>query len=103
MTTNHNQTNAKKRKFSSLKDILEKYDIDNQGKYITREFQDYGYRLAMELGDADRVGMYIKLAKTMDRTLLETAKNFVKDARNVKHKGRLFLWKVGQLKKEKKS
>jgi len=34
--------------------------------------------------------------------LLEVAKNFVKDAANVKSKPRLFMWKLQQLKKESK-
>ena len=37
-------------KFQSIGKLLLEYDWDKK-KYITQEFQDYGYRLAMELSD----------------------------------------------------
>ncbi|NMC36551.1 hypothetical protein GYA49_05910 [Candidatus Beckwithbacteria bacterium] len=90
-------------KMQSLGDLLQNHDLDNSGKYISREFQDYGYRLALELDDLKRVSMYIKFAKTMPRSLLEQARSFVTDATNVKSKSRLFMWKLKQIKsKEKK-
>jgi hypothetical protein len=46
--------------------------------------------------------LYIKLAKETPRGLLEAARNFIKDAYNVKSASRLFMWKLTQLKKEKK-
>ncbi|MGI5828327.1 MAG: hypothetical protein ACOX6V_04895 [Patescibacteria group bacterium] len=82
----------------SLRNILLKYDLDDSPRYISKEFQDYGYRLALELGDVKRVSMYIKFAKTIDRSILEVARCFVKDAKNVKNKSRLFMWKLKQLK-----
>ncbi len=85
----------------NIADILLKYSVDNSGKYVTREFQDYGYRLALELDDAKRVSMYIKFAKTIDRHLLEAARSFVKDATHAKNKSRLFMWKLKQLKTER--
>jgi len=60
-----------------------------KNKYISREFQDYGYRLAEELNDLKRVALYIKYAKEMPRGLLEKARNFVKDANNVKKPSKL--------------
>ena len=78
--------------------ILEEFDWDKK-KYISREFQDYGYRLAEELGDLKRKALYIKFAKELPRPLLEEARTFVKDAYNVKNKARLFMWKVNQLRK----
>lgn len=87
----------------SLKQLLLKYDLDNTGKYISREFQEYGYRLAVDLDDVRRAGMYIKFAKTLDRSLLEICRNFVKDAPNVKNKTKLFLWKLKQVKDEQKN
>jgi hypothetical protein len=87
--------------FSTLGDILEDFDT-KEDKYISREFQKYGYDLAAELGDLDHISLYIKLAKETPRGFLETARNFVKDADNVKSKPRLFMWKLSQLKKESK-
>lgn len=85
--------------FIPISDVLKKFDSDRD-KYISREFQKYGYDLAQELGDPDRVSLYIKLAKTTPRGFLETARNFVKDAYQVKSKPRLFMWKLAELKKE---
>ena len=81
-----------------LGNILEKIDF-NQKKYISREFQDFGYRLAEELGDLKSKSLYMKLAKEEPRGLLEAAASFVKDAPNVKSRPRLFMWKLAQLKK----
>ncbi|PIY72516.1 hypothetical protein COY87_00650, partial [Candidatus Roizmanbacteria bacterium CG_4_10_14_0_8_um_filter_33_9] len=41
-----------------------------------------------------------KLAKTVPRPILERARNFVKDAGNVRSKPRLFMWKMAQLRRE---
>ena len=84
-----------------IADILKKFDSD-EDKYISFEFQKYGYELAKELGDLKNKSLYIKLAKETPRGFLETAKNFVKDAYQVKSRPRLFMWKVAQLKKEAK-
>lgn len=83
-----------------ISDILEKHKVE-ENKYISREFQDYGYTLAEELNDLPHKALYIKLAKTYSRAQLEAARSFVKDAYNAKSKGRLFMWKLGQLKKKK--
>ena len=83
----------------SLSQLLLKFDIDKK-KYISREWQDYAYRLAIFLDDLKNKSLYIKLAKEEPRGLLEAAKNFVKDAYQVKSKPKLFMWKLQQLKKE---
>lgn len=85
--------------FQSIKDILSSFD-QKEDKYISREFQDYGYHLAKELNDLDHRSLYIKLAKEKPRFLLEKARNFVKDAYNVKNPAKLFMWKLKELKKE---
>ena len=84
-----------------ISDILKKFDSD-EDKYISFEFQKYGYELAKELGDLKNKSLYIKLAKGTPRGLLESARNFVKDANNVKSAPRLYMWKLAQLKKEAK-
>ncbi|HUS52099.1 MAG TPA: hypothetical protein VMX77_01380 [Candidatus Bathyarchaeia archaeon] len=88
-------------RFQSVKDILTDFSWDEK-RYVSREFQDYGYRLAEEFNDLKHKALYMKLAKELPRSLLEEARNFVKDATNVKSRARLFMWKLGQLKKEKK-
>lgn len=87
-------------------DIVKKYKLDDTDKYVSREFQKYAYDLAVELGDLAHKSLYMKLAKETPRILLERARSFVKDATNAKSKGRLYMWKLQQLKneaKEKKS
>lgn len=84
--------------FKSIGDILFGFD-PLKDKYISREFQKYGYDLAVELGDLEHKALYIKLAKETPRKILEQARNFVKDAGRVKSRARLFMWKLGQLRK----
>jgi hypothetical protein len=88
--------------FTKVGDLLKKYEKVEEDKYISREFQQYGYELAEELGDLKHKSLYIKLAKTTPRGYIEAARNFVKDAHNAKSKGRLFMWKLKQIKEEKK-
>lgn len=86
------------RKRSSLKsvaEILSRFD-PTRDKYISREFQKYGYYLAEELSDTRHVSLYIKLAKEHPRPVLEKALSFVKDSR-ARSKGRLFMWKLKEL------
>ncbi len=83
----------------SIGQILLNYDLSKKGKYITQEFQDYGYRLAMELGDEKNKSLYIKLAKDVDRSLLEKARTFIKDANNVRSKAKLFMWALAKLRR----
>lgn len=77
-------------------DILKKFNPVTD-KYVSREFQSYGLYLAEELNDYAHRALYIKLAKTTHRALLEKALSYVKDA-NVKKKGALFMWRLKQLK-----
>lgn len=86
-----------------LKSILDGYDLDDKKKFVTREYQDYGLRLARELGDEQHKSLYIKLAKDEPRQLLESARYFVKDQSPavVRNRARLFMWKLNELRKEK--
>ena len=92
---------AKKKSFQTVGAILKNFDWEEK-KYISREFQDFGYRLAEELKDLEHKSLYIKLAKVTPRVLLEEARNFVKDANKVNNPARLFMWKLAELKKKKK-
>jgi len=84
------------KKPTSLRKILQKYDV-KPSKYLTKEYQVYGLKLAAELDDWEHRGLYIRLAKEVDREVLETARFFVRDAENVKNKARLFMWKLKEL------
>lgn len=90
-----------KNKPTVLKDILAKFN-PLEDRYISAEFQKYGYDLAMELGDPEHKALYIKMAKEQPREILEKARNFVKDSK-ARSKARLFMWKLQQLKQEKNS
>lgn len=81
-----------------LSSILKGFD-PTKDKYISREFQKYGVYLSEELNDYKHKSLYIKLAKTTNRALLEKALSYVKDAR-VDRPGALFMWKLKQLKDE---
>lgn len=85
----------------SISDILKKRVL-NPDRRNTKEFQAYGNMLADELGDTKHRALYIKLAKTESRALLEIAREFVKASPKALTKGRLFMWKLSQLKQEKK-
>ncbi len=82
----------------SIGDIIQGRSItsDHRNKY---EFQAYGNRLAEEFNDTKHRSLYIKLAKQEDRNLLEMAREHVLAAENITQKGRLFMWKLGELKK----
>jgi hypothetical protein len=73
-----------------------------EDKYISREFQSFGIYLSEELDDYKHRGLYIKLAKTVHRAILEKALSFVSDS-NAKNKGALFMWKLKQLREDKKT
>lgn len=87
-----------KNKFSAMQklgDVLVKFN-PLEDKYISREFQAYGFYLAEELNDLKHRGIYMKLSKTMPRPLLEKALSYVKDAK-VKKRGALFMWKLKEM------
>lgn len=92
-----------KKGFKNIGSLLDRYALKDKGGFITKEFQDYGYRLAVTLNDMKHKSLYIRMAKTVDRGILEQALSFISDAHTAKSKARLFMWKVKQLKEEKKS
>jgi len=77
-------------------DILQKFN-PVEDKYISREFQQYGIYLAESLDDYKHKSLYIRLAKTVPRAILEKTLSFVKDATHAKSKARLFMWKMKEL------
>lgn len=76
-------------------DVLAKFN-PIEDKYISREFQAYGIFLSEELGDYKHRSLYIRLAKTVPRAILEKALAFVKDSK-AKSRARLFMWKMKEL------
>lgn len=68
---------------------------DHRNSY---EYQAYGNRLAEELADPKHRALYIKLAKSENRVLLEKAREAA-IASDVMNKGKIFMWKLTELKK----
>lgn len=79
----------------SIKDILKNFD-PLKDRYVSREFQAFGVHLAQKLQDERRKSLYIKLAKTLPRPILEVALRYVIDS-NARNKAALFMWKLKQL------
>lgn len=84
-----------------ISSILNNYD-PKEDKHISREFQSYGIHLAEELDDYKHRGLFIKLAKTHPRPLLEKAFTFAVDSK-ADNKGALFMWKLKELKASSKT
>jgi hypothetical protein len=79
----------------TVKDILKKFN-PLEDKYLSREFQAYGVYLSEKLLDSRHKSLYIKLAKTIHRPILEQALRFVVDSK-AKNKGALFMWKLKEI------
>lgn len=73
----------------------------NRPKNIAHEFQMYGVYLAESLNDIKHYSLYIKLAKEVNRKILEEALNFTKGYYNAKNKAKVFMWKLKELKETK--
>ncbi len=69
-------------------------------KNISTEFQMYGVYLAESLQDTKHYSLYIKLAKEVDRRILEETLNFTKGYYGAKSKAKIFMWRLQQLKQE---
>ncbi len=65
-------------------------------KYVSREFQTYGIYIAEELDDYKHRALYIKLAKTIHRSILEKALSYASDSK-ADNRGALFMWKLKEL------
>ena len=85
-------------KMQKLGEILQLFN-PVEDKYISREFQKYGLYLADTLNDYKHKALYIRLAKTVPRAILEKTLTFVKDA-NATSKPRLFMWKMKELRQK---
>ena len=84
----------------SIKNVLDKFN-PTVDKYVSREFQTFGLHLTESLNDYKHKGLYMKLAKTVHRSILEQALSFAIDS-NADNKGALFMWKLKELRKAKK-
>lgn len=83
--------------------IISEQKHPDRPKNLHTEFQTYGVYLAETLEDTKHYSLYIKLAKNTPRNLLEDALSFVKGSTTARSKGKLFMWKLKQLKEEQKN
>jgi len=79
----------------SIKSVLNKFD-PVKDKYVSREFQTFALKLAEELDDYKHRAIYMRLAKTVHRSVLERALSFCVDSK-ADNKGALFMWKLKEL------
>lgn len=93
-----------KHKFQSTKDLLLSHDFVGErqkaAKYISHEYQDYGYRLAVTLNDLEHKALYIKIAKDEKRPVVEQALSYTLDYPHAKKKAKVFMWKLYDIKKQ---
>lgn len=80
-----------------IKQIIAETKFKDRPKNIAYEFQEYGVFLAESLQDIKHYSLYIKLAKEMDRKILEEALNFTKGYYGAKNKAKVFMWKLQEL------
>ena len=85
----------------SIAKAIAEVKYKDRPKNISHEFQFYGCFLAESLNDTKHYGLYIKLAKEVDRKILEEALNFTKGYYGAKSKAKIFMWKLKELKKIK--
>ncbi len=81
----------------TIKSVLNKFD-PVKDKYVSREFQTFALKLAEELDDYPHRAIYMRLAKTVHRSILEKALSFCVDSK-ADNKGALFMWKLKELRK----
>lgn len=84
----------------SIAKAIAETKFKDRPKNISREFQMYGIYLAESLNDTKHYSLYIKLAKQMDRKILEEALNFTKGYYDAKSKAKVFMWKLTELRKQ---
>lgn len=81
----------------SIKTAIAEIKFKDRPKNISKEFQIYGVYLAESLEDTKHYSLYIKLAKEINRNMLEEALNFTKGYYNAKNKAKVFMWRLKEL------
>ena len=81
----------------SIAKVIDEVKHKDRPKNIAHEFQMYGVFLAESLDDTKHYSLYIKLAKDIERKILEEALNYTKGYYGAKNKARVFMWRLKQL------
>lgn len=82
----------------SIAKAIAETKFKDRPKNIAYEFQMYGVYLAESLNDTKHYSLYIKLAKEVDRKLLEEVLNYTKGYYGAKSKAKVFMWRLSMLK-----
>ena len=82
--------------------IIDEIKNPTRPKNLSTEFQVYGCYLAESLDDTKHYSLYIKLAKEYPRGLLDEALTYTKGYTKAKSKGKVFMWRLQQLRKDQK-
>ncbi len=80
-------------------DVLEITRGIKRPKNLATEFQQFGVYLSEQLEDLKHISLYVKLAKTLDRGVLEEALAYTKGYTTAKSKAKVFMWRLTTLKK----
>jgi len=84
----------------SIEELLRDRD-PRKGSYAKYEWQAFGYELMRKLDDPKHRGIYMRLSKNEDRSLLMKALETAIDG-NPRSRARVFMWKIKELRKLKK-
>ncbi len=82
----------------SIGTVIAEVKFKDRPKNLSREFQVYGVYLAESLEDTKHYSLYIKLAKEVDRKILDEALTYTKEYYSAKSKAKIFMWKLKDLK-----
>jgi len=77
--------------------IIDETNHPDRPKNLSTEFQVFGVYLAEQLSDPKHYSLYIKLAKTYSRGLLDEALTYTKAYTTAKSKAKIFMWRLQQL------
>lgn len=86
----------------SIKTAIDETKFKNRPKNLTKEFQTFGVYLAESLDDTKHYSLYIKLAKEVNRGILEESLNYAKGYYSAKSKAKVFMWRLKQLRLQTK-
>lgn len=89
---------------TTAKDLLSSYNLldkDEKKKYTHYEFQSFAYKIAKDLNDLENLKIYMMLAKRVERSLMERAYSYSLDAQT-ENRGKKFMWKLKELRKDLK-
>ncbi len=86
----------------SIKTAIAETRFKDRPKNLSQEFQVFGVYIAETLNDTKHYSLYIKLAKEIDRNILEEALNYTKGYYSARNKARVFMWRLKELKKIQK-